>query len=192
MGHRNILSLLLKYGADINKRSGDQRTPVIWAAFRNNIPMLEYLIENGADIHAVDKDGYNALDIAIIRINFLAAKKMTKAGLERKDKSEYEGKTWRKYDIDMMFDGIDADLKDIEYQRFFDKARRERQEWLSKDLVVDRREGWRNWTWRQFNFEEAPLVPREELPDYLQPQNSIRGKVINYVNGIDPRVPEGS
>ena len=69
----------------------------------------------------------------------------------------------------MMFNGIDADLEMIEYQQFFAKAKRERLEWLSKDLVVDRREGWRDWTWRQFNFEEAPLVPREELPEHLQP-----------------------
>lgn len=110
LGHRNILSLLLKYGADINKRSGDQRSPVIWVAFRDNIPMLEYLIENGADVNLIDKDGNSALDVAIIRINFKAAKMMTKAGLQRKDKAEYEGKTWRKYDLDMMFDGIDADL----------------------------------------------------------------------------------
>tara|TARA_B110001450_G_C17155245_1_gene292923 strand:+ start:70 stop:435 length:366 start_codon:yes stop_codon:yes gene_type:complete len=81
LGHRNILSLLLKYGADINKRSGDQRTPVIWAAFRDNIAMLEYLIENGADVNGIDKNEQNALDVAIIRINFKAAKMMTKAGL---------------------------------------------------------------------------------------------------------------
>ena len=80
-------------------------------------------------------------------------------------------------------------LEDVVYKRFFDKIKREREEWLAKDLVVDRREGWRNWVWRQFNFEEAPLVPREELPDYLQPQNSIRGKVVNYINGVDPRLP---
>jgi len=72
--------------------------------------MLEYLIENGADVNLIDKDGNSALDVAIIRINFKAAKMMTKAGLQRKDKAEYEGKTWRKYDLDMMFDGIDADL----------------------------------------------------------------------------------
>jgi len=64
----------------------------------------------------------------------------------------------------MMFESIDADLPDVPYKRFFDKIRREREEWLAKDLVVDRRESWRNWVWRQFNFEEAPLVPREELP----------------------------
>lgn len=127
------------------------------------------MIDSGADLHCVDKDGYNALDIAIIRINFLAAKLMTKMGLKRRDISEYEGKTWRKYDIQLMFDSIDADLEDVVYKRFFDKIRREREEWLAKDLVVDRRETWRNWVWRQFNFEEPPLVPREELPEHLQP-----------------------
>ena len=188
MGHRNIVSLLLKYGADINKRSSDSRTPLIWASFRDNLPMMTFLIESGADLNAVDKDGYNALDIAIIRINFKASKLLTNTyGMQRRDISEYEGKTWRKYDIQMMFDSIDADLEDVVYKRFFDKIRREREEWLAKDLVVDRREGWRNWVWRQFNFEEAPLVPREELPEYLQPQNSIRGKVVNYINGVDPR-----
>ena len=88
----------------------------------------------------------------------------------------------------MMFDSIDADLQDVVYKRFFDKIKREREEWLAQDLVVDRRERWRDWVWRQFNFEEAPLVPRDQLPEYLQPQNSIRGKVINYINVVDPRV----
>lgn len=36
------------------------------------------------------------------------------------------------------------------------------------------------------------MVPREELPAHLQPQNSIRGKIINYINGIDPRLPKAA
>ena len=56
-------------------------------------------------------------------------------------------------------------------------------------MVVDRRETWGKWVWRQLNFEEAPLIPREDLPLNLQPQASIRGKVINYMNGVDPRIP---
>jgi hypothetical protein len=90
----------------------------------------------------------------------------------------------------MMFDNIDADTDDVVYDRFFDKIRRERAEWLAQDLVVDMREGYKSWVWRQFNFEDAPLVPREELPANMQPQNSIRAKVFNYINGIDPRLPE--
>lgn len=89
----------------------------------------------------------------------------------------------------MMFDKLDEDVEDVVYDRFFDKIRKEREEWLQKDLVVDMRESYRNWMWRQLNFEEAPLVPREELPANLQPQNSFRAKIINYVNGIDPRLP---
>jgi len=89
----------------------------------------------------------------------------------------------------MMFDSLDADVEDVEYERFFDKIKRERAEWLAKDLVVDMRESYRDWAWRQLNFVEAPLVPREELPLHMQPQNSIRAKIVNYVNGIDPRLP---
>jgi len=32
--------------------------------------MLQFLVDNGADITLVDKDGNNALDVAINRINF--------------------------------------------------------------------------------------------------------------------------
>jgi len=69
--------------------------------------------------------------------------------------------------MDMMFEGIDANAENIEYNMFFDKIKRERQAWLAQDLVVDRTEGWRNWIWRQFNFEDAPLVPRDQLPLHL-------------------------
>lgn len=68
-----------------------------------------------------------------------------------------------------MFESLAADVEEVPYQRFFDKIRKEREEWLAKDLVVDRREGWRKWAWRQMNFGETPLVPREELPLNLQP-----------------------
>lgn len=67
----------------------------------------------------------------------------------------------------MMFDSIDAGAEEVEYNRFFDLIKKERAEWLAQDLVVDRREGYRTWVWRQLNFGEAPLVPREELPLYL-------------------------
>jgi len=48
----------------------------------------------------------------------------------------------------MMFDGIDADTDDIPYKDFFIKIKKDREEWLAKDLVVDRREAWRTWMWR--------------------------------------------
>ena len=71
----------------------------MWAAWRDNVQMIDLLLEHGADTTAVDKDGWNALDLAIVRINYQAAKKLTQAGLPRKQIEDYEGKTWRKYDI---------------------------------------------------------------------------------------------
>ena len=92
---------------------------------------MDFLIDNGCDLTLVDNDGWNALDLAIIRINFKAAKRLTQAGLTRRDEADYEGKTWRRYDIQMMFDSIDADVEDVPYERFFDKIRKEREEWLA-------------------------------------------------------------
>ena len=39
-------------------------------------------------------------------------------------------------------------------------------------------------------FQDAPLVPREELPDEFHPHRSFYGKIANTVNGIDPTPPE--
>ena len=48
LGHKSVAAILLKHGGDINIRSSDGRTPLIWAAFRNNISMAEFLMDNGA------------------------------------------------------------------------------------------------------------------------------------------------
>jgi len=93
--------------------------------------MIDLLLVNKADTTLVDKDGWNAMDLAIIRINFKAAKALYKYGMPRREKEEYEGKTWRKYDIDLMFESIDADVEDVPYKQFFEKIRRERAEWLA-------------------------------------------------------------
>lgn len=39
------------------------------------------------------------------------------------------------------------------------------------DPVVDPRESWREWALRNIEFEDPPMVERNELPEELQPQN---------------------
>lgn len=36
------------------------------------------------------------------------------------------------------------------------------------------------------DFEEPPLVERQELPKEMQPQNRFLGKMRSYVNGMSP------
>lgn len=62
----------------------------------------------------------------------------------------------------------------------------QQEEWLSKDLVVDTRETWGKWAKRQVNFEDPPLIPREDLPEVNQPHRSFYGKMSCFMNGIDP------
>ena len=90
----NISSLLLKHGADINKRSSDGRSALLWAAFKNNSKLIEYLIENGADITIEDKNKWNAMDLAIIRMNYEAALTLKKRGMQTKMKEDYENNLW--------------------------------------------------------------------------------------------------
>ena len=103
--------------------------------------------------------------MAVVRINYKAAKMLLeRTDLQLRPKEDYEGKTWRPYDIELMFQSLEAKVDDVPYQRFFDKIRREKAEWLAQDLVVDRREGWKSWAWRNMNFDPPPMVPREQLP----------------------------
>ena len=130
LGYRNIVALLLKYSADVNVRSSDQRTPLHWATFRDNTAMMQFLIDNGADMSLKDKDGWTPLDLAIVRINYKAALFLHNNGQQLRDISEYEGKTWRKYDLDMMFENIKNNIPEVPYKQFFEKIRKEREEWL--------------------------------------------------------------
>ena len=131
--------------------------------------MCELLMEYNPDLTLEDEDGCNALDIAITRINYKSAKYFYDLGMELKEMDWYKPKCYREYDIELMFESLKNGVEHVPHKEFFVKIKKAREEWLAKDLVVDRREGWRSWAWRQMNFEDPPLVPREELPENLQP-----------------------
>ena len=67
--HQSMILMLLANGADINGRSATNgRSPLHWAVFRGNIVLIELLIMKGADVEAVDAEGLNCFDIAVIRM----------------------------------------------------------------------------------------------------------------------------
>jgi len=55
---------LVKLGADVNAKNGTGTTPTLYAAKLHYPQLMEALLDNGADIHVVDSDGYSLLHLA--------------------------------------------------------------------------------------------------------------------------------
>jgi ankyrin repeat protein len=72
LGNSNAVKLLLDHGADVNTVDSLGRTPLMYAAASDNLPLEEVrmLVEHGADVNAKDAhklgpdSGWTALDIA--------------------------------------------------------------------------------------------------------------------------------
>ena len=72
LGDKEIVSFLLEHGADVNIRSHEGFTPLLWSlcanAWERDIPKyletLDVLIHTGADVNATTYDGRTALAIA--------------------------------------------------------------------------------------------------------------------------------
>lgn len=56
---------LILAGARVNDKDATQKTALLIAAERGNLPAVSALLQNGADFDAVDNDGDNALHIAV-------------------------------------------------------------------------------------------------------------------------------
>ena len=58
------VKLLVKYGADINKKNSGGFTPLMWAVrYKESLPIAHYLIESGCDISIKNCYGETAFDI---------------------------------------------------------------------------------------------------------------------------------
>ena len=82
--------------------------------------MIEYLVANGGDIDLEDNQGWNALDIAIIKMNYEAALILKRYGLKCRDSEMYQPNLWQKYDVDLFIQYLNEDREEVDYNRFFD------------------------------------------------------------------------
>src|ERR1700674_4140252 len=71
---------LLKQHADVNARSGDGATALVWAAHFNNPEMVELLIGAGANVNAANDLGVTALWEACTNGNSVVGDRLLKAG----------------------------------------------------------------------------------------------------------------
>ena len=53
MRHFNIIKLLYNKGANLNKKDEDNKTPLHFAACSGNPEIVNFLIDNGADVKAI-------------------------------------------------------------------------------------------------------------------------------------------
>ncbi|KAL3986410.1 Ankyrin repeats (3 copies) family protein [Acanthocheilonema viteae] len=59
-----MLHILLKYGAKVNARDIDGRTPILWAATYGSLEIAIILLQTGGDMYAVDRDQLGTIHCA--------------------------------------------------------------------------------------------------------------------------------
>jgi hypothetical protein len=66
-GHMDVFKVLLDYNADINAKTKQEDTTLHRAAVYSNREMVDFLLDNGANIEAEDMYGYTPLFSAVFR-----------------------------------------------------------------------------------------------------------------------------
>jgi hypothetical protein len=66
-GHRHVVSLLIRDGADVNARDQENRTALMRAVAREDLKLARLLIRMGSKVNARGPGGDTALHIAIRR-----------------------------------------------------------------------------------------------------------------------------
>ena len=71
-GYRDIAELLIRYGAEIDQQHGNGGTALMFAAMFGRNELVKLLVDNGADIHLVEKNGLSASELALHQNNLKA------------------------------------------------------------------------------------------------------------------------
>src|SRR5262249_37594047 len=58
---KDAVSALLAHGAAVDARAADQTTPLMWAARKGEVVILDALLSHGANVDSVDNQGKTAL-----------------------------------------------------------------------------------------------------------------------------------
>lgn len=79
-----VASFLIKSGANVNKRSSHQYTPLHWAALFGHAGLAELLFRNGADLNAQEDQGNTPLMLAVTRNHFNMVYVLLMLGADRR------------------------------------------------------------------------------------------------------------
>lgn len=180
-------------GANLDLSGPTTMTPLMWSSIRGHEDMSMYLIKRGAVPQTESKfgidnvnEGLNALDYAIIYNRYpLALKLSSIEKMELKNPDFYTEKSQtmkvQKYDYNLMVEHLHEKCEPNLVPTFSLKSEAQ----TLVDPVIDPRETWTQFFKRVLEFEEPPLVEREDLPPELQPQNRAFGKMSMYLEGLE-------
>lgn len=79
-----VASFLIKSGANVNKRSSHQYTPLHWAALFGHAGLADLLFRSGADLNALEDQGNTPLMLAVTRNHFNMVYVLLLLGADRK------------------------------------------------------------------------------------------------------------
>ncbi|CCG20769.1 Pho81 protein [Candida orthopsilosis Co 90-125] len=66
-GHYKLITLLIKYGAEVNKTDGFNKwTPIFYAAAEGHVKTTQELVKFGAKLDILDEDGFNVLYYCVV------------------------------------------------------------------------------------------------------------------------------
>ncbi|CUM66031.1 uncharacterized protein PRCAT00003685001 [Priceomyces carsonii] len=87
-GHDKLIRLFITHGADVNKPDGlNDWTPIFYAALEGHMKTAQRLVEYGAKVDILDKDGYNVLYYCVIEGHINVLNKLLSYG--NKNNFEY-------------------------------------------------------------------------------------------------------
>ncbi|HRZ39496.1 MAG TPA: ankyrin repeat domain-containing protein [Candidatus Omnitrophota bacterium] len=82
-GHTEVVRLLVAAGANVNRaQSSHGATPMTYCGAYGNAEIARILVDAGADVHAKDKRGKTAVDLAVEYKNFEVLAVLRKAGVD--------------------------------------------------------------------------------------------------------------
>jgi len=92
-GHEKVIERLKMLGMQLNCQAGDGSVPLHIASRYSHPELVNFLLTHGADTHAVDKNGWNALHHSAKDGTVAVADALLKQGVEMIIKRTHDGDT---------------------------------------------------------------------------------------------------
>jgi ankyrin repeat protein len=90
-GHLEVLKELLNRGANMEDRSNNLKTPLLWASLWGHYGVVEYLVDRGANISAKDREGLTPLMSSVMNNHIKITRFLLDRGANALTKNYYNG-----------------------------------------------------------------------------------------------------